>query len=170
MPTRSTRWSHRRVRCRSPLPARSAGHAGSSTICATPPVPACCRCRGGRSPCRRAWCSCSSVPLHRCRTPATARGIGRLPVVDPLAPLRHCRHRRWGSRDAVIAAPAATQADIGTTAILCHPLTSRRHRAPFCLPHRLIGCVMPRWAPRSRSEPSSSSRRRLFVAICVSRG
>jgi hypothetical protein len=39
----------------------------------------------------------------------------------------------------VIAAPAATQADIGTTAILCHPLTSRRHRAPFCLPHRLIG-------------------------------
>jgi len=42
-------------------------------------------------------------------------------------------------RDAVIAAPAATQADIGTTAILCHPLTSRRHRAPFCLPHRLIG-------------------------------
>ena len=39
----------------------------------------------------------------------------------------------------MIAAPAATQADIGTTAILCHPLTSRRHRAPFCLPHRLIG-------------------------------
>lgn len=32
------------------------------------------------------------------------------------------------------------------------------------------GCVMPRWAPRSRSEPSSSSRRRLFAAICVSRG